>query len=229
MSMISVIVPTLNEAGRIQGCLEQFQSQPGAWELIVVDGGSTDGTVQLAKRSGARVLASPPGRGPQQNAGAAMASGDVLLFLHADAHLPPDAHRQVLSALSEPGVAAGAFRIRHQPERWASTWKSGLLRLADFRSHRTKRPYGDQGIFLRKSVFEAVGGFPQRPLMEEIPLVRRLAQRGTIRILKAEIQVSGRRFESGLLHAFFCMNTFPWLDRMGVPPGLLVRLYGNPR
>jgi rSAM/selenodomain-associated transferase 2 len=230
MTRISVIIPTLDEAARIGGCLEQFQHQPGSWEVIVADGGSVDGTLQVAAGHGAvRTLAAPPGRGPQQNAGAAVATGEVLLFLHADATLPPGAHGLILSCLAEGSVVAGAFRVRHQPGRWTSSWRRAFLRLANLRSRYTARPYGDQGIFVRKADFEAVGGFPPRPLMEDLHLVRRLARRGGIRVVRAAIQVSGRRFEAGPVKAFLCMTCFPLLDRLGIPATLLSRFYGRPR
>ena len=229
MTRVSVVIPTLNEALRISSCLAQFDNLPGNWDLIVADGGSTDDTVRLAESHGARVVAGPSGRGPQQNIGAAHAEGEVLLFLHADVFLPVDACAQIEALLTDPSVIAGAFRVRHQAERWRSTWKRHLLRVADWRSRYTRRPYGDQGIFLRKTDFEAAGGFPSWPLMEEVHLARDLARQGTIRVLRSEVQVSGRRFEAGLIRAFLCMNTFPLLDRWGVSPRLLSLLYGHPR
>lgn len=227
--LISVIIPTLDEVGRIRRCLEQFQAQAGAWELIVADGGSRDGTPELAEALGARVLRCPGrGRGPQQNAGAAEARGDLLLFLHADAILPPEAHAWITATLMAPGTAAGAFRVRHQAEAWRG-WRTWILRLADLRSHWTRAPYGDQALFMKASIFRACGGFPARPLMEDVALVRALRRRGRIRTVPAEVRVSGRRFEQGPLRACLCMHTFPLLERLGMDPGVLARLYGNPR
>lgn len=227
--LISVIIPALNEAGRIRRCLDQFQAQAGAWELIVADGGSGDGTAELAETLGARVLrCSERGRGPQQNAGASVAQGELLLFLHADAILPPDAHAWITATLMAPGTAAGAFRVRHQAEAWRG-WRAWILRLADLRSHWTRAPYGDQALFMKASTFRACGGFPARPLMEDVALARALARRGRIRTVPAEVRVSGRRFEQGPLRACLCMHTFPLLERLCVDVRVLARLYGNPR
>lgn len=227
--MISVIIPTLDEAAQIGPCLDQFAAQPGEWELLVVDGGSQDGTVALAEARGGKVIQTSGGRGPQMNAGAAAAEGWILLFLHADARLPPHASRLIHRILAWPGTVAGAFRVRHQAHRWAGTWKARLLRLADLRSHYTRRPYGDQGLFMNRSTFLAAGGFPPRPLMEDLAMARQLAGLGRIHTVREEVQTSGRRFESAPIRAFVCMNTFPVLDRLGVSPERLKRWYGNPR
>lgn len=227
--LISVVIPTWNEAARIQDCLNQFQHLSGQWELIVADGGSTDGTPELAEALGARVVRClVRGRGPQQNEGAALTQGGVLLFLHADAILPKDAHRWITQTLMESGTVAGAFRVRHAAETWTG-WRTTLLRFADLRSRWTRHPYGDQALFLRRPLFDAVGGFPSKPLMEDLAMVRSLRSMGRTRTVPRELQVSGRRFEQGFLRAFLCMNTFPLLDRMGVSARTLARLYGHPR
>ncbi len=227
--LISVVIPTLNEAARIEDCLRQFEHQPGEWELIVVDGQSGDETALRATAMGASVISTEPGRGPQMNAGAAAAQGTGLLFLHADARLPPHAHQRMSKALDDVSVALGCFRVRHEAERWKGSWKSGLLRLADLRSHYTSQPYGDQGLFVRKLEFQKAGGFPNQPLMEEMDLVRRCAKQGRIVTLNAEIMASGRRFEFGFLQAWLCMMCFPWLYRLGVSTQRLAKLYGHPR
>lgn len=229
MALISVIIPALNEAAQIGPCLDQFTAQYGDWELLVVDGGSRDGTPVLAEAHGARVLQASGGRGPQMNAGAAAAGGEILLFLHADARLPPSASRLIHRILACPGTVAGAFQVRHQPHRWAGTWKARLLRLADLRSRYTGRPYGDQGLFMTRNAFQRAGGYPPRPLMEDLGMSRRLAGLGRIHTVREEVQVSGRRFEAAPVRAFLCMNTFPALDRLGVSPERLKRWYGHPR
>lgn len=229
MALISVVIPVLNEARQIGPCLDQFAAQPGAWELIVVDGGSQDQTIALAEARGARVLWAGGGRGPQLNRGAAVARGDLLLFLHADARLPARASALIRQALAGPDAIAGAFRVHHRADRWSGSWKRYLLRLADLRSWYTRRPYGDQGLFLARSTFEALGGFPPRPLMEDLAMARRLARAGRIATLRETLEVSARRFEWGPARAFVCMNTFPVLDRLGVSPERLKRWYGQPR
>jgi rSAM/selenodomain-associated transferase 2 len=229
MALISVVIPALNEASQIGACLEQFQALLGDWELIVVDGGSGDATVALAQQLGARVLQSTGGRGPQLNAGAAAATGDILLFLHADARLPLGASGLILRGLKGRGVAGGCFRVHHAPDRWLGTWKARLLVFADLRSRYTRHPYGDQGLFLLKSVFLELGGYPPVPLMEDLAFSRKLAGRGRIVTLRPALTLSARRFESGLLRAFLCMNSFPFLARLGVGPARLHRWYGQPR
>lgn len=227
--LVSVIIPVLNESARIEACLGQFREQPGAWELIVADGGSVDATRDLAAAAGARVVRARRGRGSQMNAGAAEARGESLFFLHADAALPADAHGHIAAALADPAVALGAFRARHLAEGWAGTWKAPLLRLADRRSRRTAWPYGDQGLFCRAKDFRAAGGFPDEPLMEELGFVARMRVLGAVATRPAEIRVSARRFEATPLRALICMNTFPTLYRLGVSPARLASWYGAPR
>lgn len=227
--LISIVIPTWNEADRIQRCLEQFEHLEGEWEVIVADGGSTDGTPELAESAGARVVrCETRGRGPQQNAGAEVARGERLLFLHADALLPETAHEWIAYTLMQPGVAGGAFRVRHEAGAWHG-WRARILRLADLRSRWTRIPYGDQGLFMMATTFHACGGFPSKVLMEDVALVRKLSRVGRIQTVPAEVRVSGRRFERGPVRAFLCMNAFPLLDRVGVNPRILARLYGNPR
>lgn len=213
----------------MEACLGQFREQPGNWELVVVDGGSLDATADLATVAGARVLCSTRGRGAQMNAGAAEAQGEILLFLHADAILPPGACAHITDTLKDPLVSLGAFRVRHQAERWVGSWKATLLRLADLRSRRTAWPYGDQGLFCRTKDFQAAGGFPDEPLMEELGLAARLRALGRVAIGPAEIRVSARRFEAAPFKSILCMNTFPWLYRLGLSPARLAAWYGTPR
>lgn len=228
-SLISVIIPTWNESGRIQRCLQQFEHLEGEWDLIVADGESTDGTPEQAEALGARVVrCEVRGRGPQQNAGAEAAQGTLLLFLHADALLPEKAHEWITSTLSRAGIVVGAFHVRHVAEVWRG-WRTRILRLADLRSHWTRVPFGDQGLFIKTSTFHDIGGFPSKPLMEDVALVRKVCRVGRLQTVPAEVCVSGRRFERGPVRAFLCMNTFPLLDRLGVNPRTLARLYGNPR
>lgn len=227
--LISVVIPTLNESAWIEGCLKQFGRQPGEWELIVADGGSEDGTPEIARVMGARVVGAAVGRGSQMNAGAAVACGRALLFLHADALLPEGAHGLITEVLDRPSTMLGCFRIRHEAERWRGSWKARWLRLADLRSHFTKRPYGDQGLFFRREAFHEAGGFPAQPLMEDLDLVGRLSRGGRVVTLPQEVRVSARRFEAGWWRAFICMNTFPALYRLGMSPQRLSRWYGRPR
>jgi rSAM/selenodomain-associated transferase 2 len=226
---LSVVVPVLDEARRIAGHLSALHRVAGIDEVVVVDGGSRDDTVAIAQRApGVRVVTSARGRGIQMNAGARAARGDVLLFLHADAVLPPDAARLIARALEDPAVVAGAFRL-HTVAEAGAPWLGPLLRLADLRSRVTRLPYGDQAVFVRRTVFERVGGFPDQPLMEDIELARRLWRVGRIRTVPGVVRVSGRRFLANPVRAVVAMRVFPLLYRLGVSPARLARLYGDPR
>ncbi|HEX4803030.1 MAG TPA: TIGR04283 family arsenosugar biosynthesis glycosyltransferase [Myxococcaceae bacterium] len=226
---VSVIIPVLNEESRIVGQLESLSALPGIHEVIVVDGGSGDRTVELLRAiPRARLVTAPAGRASQMNAGARVASGNVLLFLHADVRLPPHAMRWVSEALSEPAVVAGAFRTWTVTES-SRTWLAPLLHLADLRSRYSALPYGDQALFVRADVFRQLGGFPEQPLMEDLELSRRLRRLGTVRVVPAEVRVSGRRFLSRPVYYALLLNILPLLYRLGMPPRLLASLYGNPR
>ena len=227
--MLSVVIPTLNEAARIAAAVANVASLPEVGEVIVVDGNSSDDTGAIARRAGATVIESERGRGRQLNAGAAASSGDVLLFLHADVTLPPNATAMVLSTLARPGVVGGAFRTWHRAERWKGTPKAALLHLADFRSRYSPLPYGDQAMFTTRVAFELAGGFPEMALMEDLAFARALRKQGRLARLRASVSVSGRRFESAPFYQTALVNLFPLLFYIGVPSSFLARLYGNPR
>ncbi len=226
---IDVIVPVLNEEACIGGQLQSLSSVDGLHEVIVVDGGSTDGTVDLVKTApDVRLVFARRGRSSQMNAGAQAATGDVLLFLHADVHLPKDAARWIGEELSNPQVVGGAFRTWTVSEGRRS-WLAPLLHLADLRSRYANLPYGDQALFVRADVFWRLGGFPEQPLMEDIELSRRLSRIGLIRTVPATVRVSGRRFLTRPIYYALLVNVFPLLYRLGMPPRVLASLYGNPR
>lgn len=226
---LSIVIPTLDEAARIGARLEELAAMDGVAEVIVVDGGSRDGTASLARtRPGVRVIEAPRGRASQQNAGAAAASGDVLLFLHADVALPEDAAAHVAEALSDPRVVAGAFRTWTVDDAGGSSL-GPLLHLADVRSRYSGLPYGDQALFVRADAFRRVGGFPDQPLMEDLEISRRLRRIGRIRVVRASVRVSGRRFVARPILYTLAVNVFPALYALGVPPRWLARLYGSPR
>lgn len=185
---VSIIIPTLDEAGQIEGTLASVTTQPGPKEVIVVDGGSADDTAGLAAPH-ARVLSAPRGRARQMNAGAAAASGDVLLFLHADTRLPPGALDAVRRTLEEASVAGGCFRTTFDADGfWMRVWSWRLW----MRWHRLA--FGDRAPFARRAAFEAVGGFPEQPIFEDLELVRRLRRRGRFVFLDAAVVTSARRF-----------------------------------
>ena len=226
-TFLSVVIPTWREEGDVGEAVRSAWAA-GADEVIVADGGSRDATVDIARRAGVRVVAAARGRGRQMNAGAAAARGDVLLFLHADAALPDDARAWIERALADPGVVGGAFRL-HTVADASRNWLGPLLRIADIRSHVTRIPYGDQALFVRRMVFEQVGGYPDQPLMEDVALARRLWRVGRLVTVPAYVRVSGRRFLRHPVTGTLAMWTFPMLYRLGVPPRALAWLYGNPR
>lgn len=187
---ISIIIPALNEASNISATLATTHSDSTA-EVIVVDGGSADDTVAVAESFGARVLLTQAGRARQMNAGAAEASGDVLLFLHADTRLPKDFDSYICEALAEPGAIAGAFRLELDGKQQGLRF---IEMMANWRSRRLQMPYGDQAIFIRTEVFHRFGGFPQMPLMEDFEMMRRLRKQGRIAVAPATVISSARRW-----------------------------------
>lgn len=227
---ISVVVPVLNEEARIGRCLRDLE-RFSFHEVIVVDGGSLDATRALASGvAGVRLVEAPAGRATQMNEGARRATGELLLFLHADVSLPSDAVGQIRAVMAARDTVAGAFRTWTVADGDARRpWWSPLLHLADLRSRYSKLPYGDQAIFVRRSDFWKVGGYPEIPLMEDLELSRRLRRVGTVRVAPASVLVSGRRFLERPCYFFLVVNSFPLLYRLKVPPRLLARVYGAVR
>src|SRR5690606_37633610 len=188
---LSIVVPTLNEATRIGSLIDGLRV-PGT-EVIVSDGGSTDETREIAAAHGARVTLAPRGRGPQMNAGAAMARGAHLLFLHADTTLPKDFLSIVVQTLEDPSVSLGAFSFKL--DRNGVLLRSVELAVR-FRCAAFRMPYGDQAFFMRRSAFTQVGGFASIPLMEDIDLVRRARKAGRVLVVDAAATTSARRWNA---------------------------------
>ncbi|OUL27844.1 glycosyltransferase [Nostoc sp. RF31YmG] len=187
---ISIIIPTLNEAANIKDTLATTQPSTNI-EVIVVDGGSQDDTVAIAQSLGVKVILSSPGRAVQMNAGAVAASGEILLFLHADTRLPPGFDAMIRTALQQSRTVAGAFNLRID----ASGWGIRLVEWGvNWRSHFLQMPYGDQGIFITKELFQQIGGFPELPIMEDFELIRRLKSNGRIAIIAQPVVTSARRW-----------------------------------
>lgn len=186
---ISVVIPVLNEAALIAETIQRARNW-GPHEIIVVDGGSSDGTRDRASAAD-RVLVAPRGRARQQNLGAANTTGDVLLFLHADCWLLPGAAEVIGGALRARHCVGGCFRQRIEAEGLGyRLLEAGNTARAQFLGWM----YGDQALFVRRSAFEAVGGFPDVPLMEDIYFVRRLRQLGRLQVLSERVRVDPRRW-----------------------------------
>lgn len=223
---ISVIIPVLNEEKTIGSTLEALR-RLHSWEIIVVDGGSTDKTRDIAAKEGVIIATSPPGRARQMNHGARLACGDVLLFLHADSRLPLSATSDILSALEDPRCVGGRFDVRLDDERWIF-WLIGNL--ISLRSRLTRVATGDQAIFVRREVFEDIGGFPDIPLMEDIAFSRMLKKKGRVACLKSRVVTSARRWEiEGIWRTILKMWLLRLLFLAGVSPFRLRRFYGDAR
>ena len=192
---LSVVIPALDEADRIAGAVASVAV--GANEIFVVDGGSSDGTPERARAAGAHVLSSPPGRARQLGVGAEVASGDVVLFLHADTSLAEGWDRALRRALVDPGVAGGAFRFRLEDRAWRLRWLEWGTRL---RVAVLSLPYGDQALFVRRDVLDAIGGVPQVPILEDLDLVKQMRRHGRLALLSLPATTSARRYrEAGAL------------------------------
>lgn len=221
---ISVIIPALNEAGRIGAAIASAQS-PSTTEIIVVDGGSHDATLDVAVEYGAKPILTERGRARQMNAGAAAAVGDTLLFLHADTRLPDRFDEWVGEALAEPETVAGAFRLNIDSTVRGVRF---IERLINWRSSRLKMPYGDQAIFLSRGLFREAGGFPDIPIMEDFELVSKLRKRGRIRIVPASVNTSGRRWDDlGVLRTTLINQAIIAAYAAGVSPSRIARWYAR--
>ena len=221
---LSIILPVLNEAEQLPHALECLGSvKERGIEVIIVDGGSEDGTLATAARAGARLINSPKGRARQMNTGAQIASGDVLLFLHVDTVLPEHAERLIEAALHGGRRVWGRFDvdIRGRPRMLRV-----IAALMNWRSRVTGIATGDQAIFVARSVFESVGGFPDQPLMEDIELCKRLRALSLPACVRARAVTSGRRWESrGVWRTIVLMWQLRWAYWRGVPASVLVNLY----
>jgi rSAM/selenodomain-associated transferase 2 len=223
---LSVIIPTLNEADHIGPLLDQL-GRVRDIEAIVADGGSRDATVVAARRAGARVIETSPGRARQMNRGAAAARGRLLFFLHADSRLPGGFDGPLRRALATPGVSAVAFRLAIDAPgaglRFVEFW-------ANLRSKYLQMPYGDQGLGVTAARFREAGGFPDLPIMEDFELVRRLRTRGRIAILPAALRTSPRRWlHLGVGRTTLINQAIVCAHLAGLPPQKLARLYRRSR
>lgn len=223
---ISIIVPTLNEQECIAETIKSLQQLEGEKEIIVVDGGSSDETVSLASSQGAQIITSRPGRGVQMHAGALSASGDVLWFVHADTIPPPHALSEIRKRLESPMVAGGNFGLVFDgPSRAARQLTAiyPMLRLLGL-------CYGDSGIFVRREIYDRIGGFRSLALFEDLDLLRRLRAAGKFAHLPCKILTSSRRFEQ----RNFALVWLHWtvlqvLYWCGISPNRLAQWYRHAR
>lgn len=224
--MISIIVPTLNEEAAIARTLAALSALAGGHEILVVDGGSTDATIELASESGARVLETPRGRGTQMHAGAMAARGDVLWFVHADTIPSPSALVEIERALADARVAGGNFTLLFDgPTRSARQLTAIYPRL-----RRLGLSYGDAGIFVRRTAYDEAGGFRPYPLFEDLDLIRRIKRCGRFVHLACPLTTSSRRFEqrnfAGMWVQWIGLQLLYWI---GVSPHRLARWYRHAR
>jgi rSAM/selenodomain-associated transferase 2 len=223
---ISIIIPALDEARAIGATLDAAARVEGVLEVIVVDGGSADGTVEVARSRGARVVNSVRGRGAQMHAGALAARGEVLWFLHADTLAPADAAGCIAEALRDPRAVGGNFHIRFDGLSGAArflTWLYPRLRLLGL-------AYGDSGIFVRRAAYERAGGFKPFPVFEDLDLLRALWRQGRFVQAKGCVVTSSRRFEGRSFALTFARwSLLQGLYWLGVSPHTLARLYAPVR
>jgi rSAM/selenodomain-associated transferase 2 len=225
---ISVIIPVLNEADRINNLIDHLEKsnprQP--FEIIVVDGDPAASTLRAIQREGPIMLTSGRGRAKQMNLGAAMAKGGILLFLHADTEMPPNALRKIITAMGGGTYVAGAFDLGIKSDRLIFRF---IERVASVRSRITGIPFGDQAIFIRKDFFETIGGYKDIPLMEDVKLMRQIKVRGgEIFIIPEKVRTSARRWEEeGILSCMVRNWALQTLYAVGVSPYVLARFYRN--
>jgi rSAM/selenodomain-associated transferase 2 len=223
---ISVIVPTLNEQEHICATLSHIHLAAGD-ELIVVDGGSTDATVTLARQFTPLVLCTLTGRARQMNGAARLARGDILLFLHADTLLPWHGLDAVRTVMQCAHIVGGAFRLALTPSTPALrviTWGTNL------RTRLARLPYGDQALFVRREIFEMLGGYADVPFLEDVKLVQALRRRGQLAFLPQTVHTSARRWrQEGVLYTTVRNNVLMLLYFCGVAPATLQRWYQKRR
>ncbi|MCZ6873641.1 MAG: TIGR04283 family arsenosugar biosynthesis glycosyltransferase [bacterium] len=219
---LSVIVPTLNEQAHLHASLASVSLAPTD-ELIIVDGGSRDATQEIARQFTPHVLDAPQGRARQMNAGARQSQGHVLLFLHADTQLPPGGLDSIRVVMRQHDITGGAFRLNLTPPTLG-------LRLvawgANLRTRIGRLPYGDQALFIRRSLFKKIGGYADTPFLEDVQLVKALRQNGKLAIIPQAVMTSGRRWQDeGLIYTTVRNNVLMLLYGLGVSPATLKRWY----
>jgi rSAM/selenodomain-associated transferase 2 len=220
---VGIVVPALNEAAHLDGILSDVRAIECVGDVLVVDGGSSDGTVELARSAGARVITAARGRGQQLNAGARAVAGDWLCFLHADVRMPRGARDALPAAVADERVSAAVWRFAVDA---GGLWFRLIELGAWIRDRIGGLTYGDQGLLVRRSLYEAVGGFPEIPVMEDVAMIRALKRRGVVHHLDASLVVSARRWEREGPFKTWIRNALLVTAYLGgVPPKRLVRWY----
>jgi len=224
---LSVIVPMLNEADAIAATLAAIRIGAPKAKIVVVDGGSTDGSIEIARPRCDVVIISERGRARQMNAGAARASGDAMVFVHSDTIVPQSFARDIESALADPLVVGGRFDVRLDDDHPLCMLIGALISL---RSRLSRTATGDQAIFVRKTIFEALGGFPDMPICEDLDFARRLKRAGRVACLRTRVITSARRWRrGGIIRTVLRMWSIRLLYLAGVSPSRLSRLYSDVR
>ena len=219
---ISIIIPVLNEATIIQSTLLELQKNQSI-EIIVVDGGSQDNTIKIVQQTGAKLITATGGKAAQMNQGANIAQSELLLFLHGDTHLPQNFIPLVRETLNQPKVVAGAFELAINGKEKSFRWVELMVKI---RSRLFSLPYGDQGIFIRKNLFEQIGGYRNLPIMEDFDLIQRLKRQGEIAIASGRVLTSGRRWQKLGVWQTTVINQLVIVGYyLGISPAKLRNLY----
>ncbi len=223
---LSIIIPTLNEQKILGKTLARLADKKNC-EVIVVDGGSSDATLELAAQAGCKTIAGPRGRARQMNLGAAEATAETLLFLHADTLLPENFPELILDAVKRPAVAAGAFSLAiDSPSKSLAV----IAHFTNLRSRLLHLPYGDQALFITQKMFSTIGGYPEMEIMEDFVFVKKVKKKGTIIILPECATTSARRWQNmGLVRTTLINQLIVCGHSLGVPPAILSKWYRRMR
>lgn len=223
---ISIIIPTLNEEQVLGKTLASLKNQHNL-EIIVVDGGSCDSTLDLAQKADCRIFSNPMGRSRQMNRGAAEAKGEVLLFLHADTLIPDNFPELILDAVRQPAFIAGAFSLAIDSPRKSL---SIIAWFANLRSRLLHLPYGDQAFFITSSMFKVLGGFPEQEIMEDFLFMQKIKKKGKVVILSECALTSARRWQKmGITQTTLINQLIVCGHFIGIPSAVLAGWYRRMR